>query len=124
MAKADKTANGETVSYDADVVVIGAGGAGMTAAMTAADAGQKVVILESQAMVGGNSARATGGMNAAKTVYQDENEFDQAAGVEKTLATAAESMPTMRPSPHWPRPFPSSGLPIRPTPPATSTLLS
>ena len=90
MAKADKTANGETVSYDADVVVIGAGGAGMTAAMTAADAGQKVVILESQAMVGGNSARATGGMNAAKTVYQDENEFDQAAGVEKTLATAAE----------------------------------
>ena len=90
MAKADKTANGETVSYDADVVVIGAGGAGMTAAMTAADAGQKVVILESQAMVGGNSARATGGMNAGKTVYQDENEFDQAAGVEKTLATAAE----------------------------------
>ena len=90
MAKADKTANGETVSYDVDVVVIGAGGAGMTAAMTAADAGQKVVILESQAMVGGNSARATGGMNAAKTVYQDENEFDQAAGVEKTLATAAE----------------------------------
>ena len=90
MAKADKTANGETVSYDADVVVIGAGGAGMTAAMTASDAGQKVVILESQAMVGGNSARATGGMNAAKTVYQDENEFDQAAGVEKTLATAAE----------------------------------
>ena len=90
MAKADQTANGETVSYDADVVVIGAGGAGMTAAMTAADAGQKVVILESQAMVGGNSARATGGMNAAKTVYQDENEFDQAAGVEKTLATAAE----------------------------------
>ena len=90
MAKADKTANGETVSYDADVVVIGAGGAGMTAAMTAADAGQKVVILESQAMVGVNSARATGGMNAAKTVYQDENEFDQAAGVEKTLATAAE----------------------------------
>ncbi len=90
MAKADKTANGETVSYNADVVVIGAGGAGMTAAMTAADAGQKVVILESQAMVGGNSARATGGMNAAKTVYQDENEFDQAAGVEKTLATAAE----------------------------------
>ena len=90
MAKADKTANGETVSYDADVVVIGAGGAGMTAAMTAADAGQKVVVLESQAMVGGNSARATGGMNAAKTVYQDENEFDQAAGVEKTLATATE----------------------------------
>ena len=91
MAKADKTANGETVSYDADVVVIGAGGAGMTAAMTAADAGQKVIILESQAMVGGNSVRATGGMNAAKTVYQDENEFDEAAGVEKMLKSAADN---------------------------------
>ena len=91
MTKADKTANGETVSYDADVVVIGAGGAGMTAAMTAADAGQKAIILESQAMVGGNSVRATGGMNAAKTVYQDENEFDQAAGVEKTLKSAADN---------------------------------
>lgn len=91
MTKADKTANGETVSYDADVVVIGAGGAGMTAAMTAADAGQKVVIVESQAMVGGNSARATGGMNAAKTVYQDENEFNEAAGVEKMLKSAADN---------------------------------
>ena len=91
MTKADKTANGETVNYDADVVVIGAGGAGMTAAMTAADAGQKVIILESQAMVGGNSVRATGGMNAAKTVYQDENEFDEVAGVEKMLKSAADN---------------------------------
>ena len=40
--------------------------------------------------VSGNSVRATGGMNAAKTVYQDENEFGQAAGVEKMLATAAD----------------------------------
>ena len=41
-------------------------------------------------MVGGNSVRATGGMNAGKTVYQDENEFGESAGVEKTLKTAAE----------------------------------
>ena len=73
-----------------DVVIVGAGGAGMTAAITAADAGKSVVILESQAMVGGNSVRATGGMNAGKTVYQDENEFGESAGVEKTLKTAAE----------------------------------
>ena len=90
MAKADKTANGETVSYDADVVVIGAGGAGMTAAITAAAEGKSVVIVESQPMVGGNSVRATGGMNAGKTVYQDENEFGESAGVEKTLKAAAE----------------------------------
>ena len=74
-----------------DVVIVGAGGAGMTAAITAADAGKSVVILESQAMVGGNSVRATGGMNASKTVWQDENTFAEEAGVEKTLASAAET---------------------------------
>ena len=84
----DATAEDSTV--DADVVVVGAGGAGMTAAITAAAEGKSVVILESQSMVGGNSVRATGGMNAAKTVYQDENEFGESAGVEKTLKTAAE----------------------------------
>ena len=75
-------------TYDADIVVVGAGGAGMVAAITAADEGKKVVIVESQPAVGGNSVKATGGMNAAKTVYQDKNEFGENAGVEKTLAAA------------------------------------
>lgn len=91
MTKADNGAKADAVSYDADVVVVGAGGAGMSAAIAAADAGQSVIILESQAMVGGNSVRATGGMNAAKTVYQDENDFGEEAGVEKMLKSAAES---------------------------------
>lgn len=86
----EKDAVAEDSTVDADVVVVGAGGAGMTAAITAAGEGKSVVILESQSMVGGNSVRATGGMNAAKTVYQDENEFGESAGVEKTLKTAAE----------------------------------
>lgn len=81
----------EDASYEADVVVVGAGGAGMTAAIEAADAGKSVIIVESQPMVGGNSVRATGGLNAAETEAQQENEFDEAAGVEKTLATAKES---------------------------------
>ena len=80
----------EDSTVEADVVIVGAGGAGMTAAITAANEGKSVVVVESQAMVGGNSVRATGGMNAAKTVYQDENEFGESAGVEKTLKTAAE----------------------------------
>ena len=86
----EKTGSAEDSTVDADVVVVGAGGAGMTAAITAAGEGKSVVILESQSMVGGNSVRATGGMNAGKTVYQDENEFGESAGVEKTLKTAAE----------------------------------
>ena len=73
-----------------DVVIVGAGGAGMTAAITASKAGSKVVIIESQPIVGGNTVRSTGGLNAAKTPYQDKNEFKEAAGVEKTLKTAAE----------------------------------
>ena len=86
----EKTGSAEDSTVEADIVVVGAGGAGMTAAITAAGEGKSVVILESQSMVGGNSVRATGGMNAGKTVYQDENEFGESAGVEKTLKTAAE----------------------------------
>ena len=87
--KADDT-KAEDAVVDADIVIVGAGGAGMTAAITAANEGKNVVVLESQPMVGGNSVRATGGMNAGDTVYQDENEFGESAGVEKTLKTAAD----------------------------------
>lgn len=73
-------------TYDADIVVVGAGGAGMVSALTAAQEGKKVIIVESQAMVGGNSVRATGGMNASKTGMQDQKTFGESAGVEKTLA--------------------------------------
>lgn len=91
---ADFTGSGDAAAaedraVDTDIVIVGAGGAGMTAAIAAANEGKNVVIVESQAMVGGNSVRATGGMNAADTPAQDENEFAESAGVEKTLETAA-----------------------------------
>lgn len=94
-AEAYKTAvaaeKAEDATYDADVVIVGAGGAGMVAAITAAQAGKSVVLVEGQSVVGGNSVRATGGMNAAKTPAQDENTFGESAGVEKTLASAAST---------------------------------
>ena len=74
--------------FNTDIVIVGAGGAGMVAAITAADAGKNVILLEKQAMVGGNSARATGGMNATHTANQDANKFTENAGVEKTLKAA------------------------------------
>lgn len=91
---ADFTGSGDAAAaedrvVDTDIVIVGAGGAGMTAAIAAANEGKNVVIVESQAMVGGNSVRSTGGMNATKTPAQDENEFAESAGVEKTLETAA-----------------------------------
>lgn len=58
----------ETVQVD--VVVIGAGGAGMAAALEAKAAGKNVVIIEKMAMAGGNTVKATGGMNAAETSVQ------------------------------------------------------
>ena len=78
----------EDATYEADIVIVGAGGAGMTAALTAAAEGQKVIIVESQPIVGGNSVRATGGMNAGDTPYQDKAAFAQEAGVEKGIAAA------------------------------------
>ncbi len=77
---------------DVDVVIVGAGGAGMTAGIAAAraDRTKKVVILEKTAMTGGNSIRSVGGINAAKTVYQDDNGWLEAAGLEKALAAAGD----------------------------------
>lgn len=80
----------EDTEETADIVIVGAGGAGMTAAITAVNAGSSVIVVESQAMVGGNSARSTGGLNAAGTEAQQQNTFDEAAGVEKTLASAVD----------------------------------
>lgn len=55
-----------------DVVVIGSGGAGMAAAISAKDAGANVVILEKMPVVGGNTAKSSAGMNASETKFQKE----------------------------------------------------
>ena len=58
-------------TLDCDVVIVGAGGAGLTAAIQATQDGAKVIVLEMMPMVGGNSLKATGGMNAAGTRFQE-----------------------------------------------------
>lgn len=58
-------------TLQADIVVIGAGGAGMSAAIEAAQNGAtNVVVLEKMPQTGGNTIRTTGGMNAAETELQ------------------------------------------------------
>lgn len=54
-----------------DIVIIGAGGAGLSAAIEAINAGAKVIVVEKNAFMGGNTNYATGGMNAAGTKYQE-----------------------------------------------------
>jgi urocanate reductase len=53
-----------------DVVVIGAGGAGFSAAITAKNAGASVVLLEKMPQVGGNSLISGAEMNAARNWVQ------------------------------------------------------
>ncbi|MCI6530291.1 MAG: FAD-dependent oxidoreductase, partial [Mesosutterella sp.] len=53
-----------------DIVVIGSGGAGLSSAIMATEAGAKVIVLEKMAYFGGNSNRSEGGMNAAATKLQ------------------------------------------------------
>ncbi|QQC72923.1 flavocytochrome c [Lactococcus garvieae] len=50
-----------------DVIIVGSGGAGMTAAIEAKDAGMNPVILEKMPMAGGNTSKASAGLNASKT---------------------------------------------------------
>jgi len=55
-----------------DVVIVGAGGAGLAAACEAVDKKLKVVVLESQAFVGGSSVICGGAYSAADTYLQRE----------------------------------------------------
>ena len=62
-----------------DVVVVGAGLAGISAAITAAESGQSVALIEKMPTIGGNSIYSTGTFNAVDPVRQQEQ------GVEDSL---------------------------------------
>lgn len=61
---------GAAEDINVDIAVIGAGGAGLSAAVQANELGAKVVVVEKMAMVGGNTVRAAGGLNATETALQ------------------------------------------------------
>ena len=83
----------KTESMQADIVVIGAGGAGMTAAIQAVqDGATDVVILEKMPVTGGNTTRSTGGLNAAETKYQEADGIEDSIDlfVEDTMKGGKE----------------------------------
>lgn len=55
-----------------DIIIVGAGGAGMTAALEAKAAGANPVILEKMPVAGGNTTKSSSGMNASETKFQKE----------------------------------------------------
>ncbi|MDC2964251.1 FAD-dependent oxidoreductase [Gammaproteobacteria bacterium] len=57
---------------DYDVVVVGSGAAGLSAAISAADSGARVLICESEQMVGGSSRLSGGHFYAAGTSVQEK----------------------------------------------------
>ncbi len=65
---------------EADVVVVGAGGAGLTAALTAYEEGASVILIEKAANVGGNTLCAMAGINAADSDVQLADETYLATG--------------------------------------------
>ncbi len=92
---ADGSKGSATASdYEAttDVVVVGGGGAGMTAAITVAENGKKVILLEKNDILGGNTSRASSGMNAAETHYEAEQGIEDSVDlfVEDTMKSGKE----------------------------------
>lgn len=57
---------------ECDIVIVGAGGAGLVASIEAASNGKKVIVLEKMGIVGGNTNLATGGINASYTKFQEK----------------------------------------------------
>ncbi|MGL5100358.1 MAG: FAD-dependent oxidoreductase, partial [Fusobacteriaceae bacterium] len=59
-----------------DVVVIGAGGAGLSAAISAANKGARVVVLEKMSAIGGNTLISMGGINIPQNDAQIEKNIE------------------------------------------------
>lgn len=55
-----------------DIIIVGAGGAGMSAALEAKASGMNPVIFEKMPVAGGNTTKSSSGMNASQTKFQKE----------------------------------------------------
>lgn len=71
------------VDYATDIVVVGGGGAGLSAAASILQAGKKVILVEKFPAIGGNTVRTGGPMNAADPAWQ--NTFAALHGEASTL---------------------------------------
>ncbi len=66
----------EAVTMEADVVVVGAGAAGLSAGLKAVQDGKNVIILEKMGVIGGASAMAGSGTMATGSTWQKEDGYE------------------------------------------------
>lgn len=77
----------------ADVVVVGAGGAGLSAALTAAQGGSEVIVVEKLSFAGGATMTAGGGTNATGSqVNVDAGVKDTPADLKKDMLANGHNM--------------------------------
>lgn len=67
---------GDPIELTADVIVIGCGGAGMSASITAAEEGASVIVIEKGDIIGGNTVMSGGQVNAADAEYNGWTETE------------------------------------------------
>lgn len=104
IAKEKETHVPEDIELEADVVVVGAGGAGLVAALTAAENGANVIVLEKAPFVGGNLSVFGGIYNTPDAELQSQVEMSDAVkasieamiSAEPTCEAHAEAMAAVK----------------------------
>lgn len=83
----------KNVEETADVVIVGGGGAGLAAAVSATHEGASVILIEKMGFLGGNSIVAGGIYNAPEARLQDYAFEERSASLESLITKATSEVP-------------------------------